>query len=73
MSIGQAIAADTERYTRLNVRMPVTEARLISEAAKRHGTTRDPFIRRVLATWLVAMEDVDPRSIPSLSRGGLLR
>jgi len=72
MSLGEALA-DAPRDVRVTIVVPVGEARLISDAAKARGIPRDAFIRRVLGTWMVAMEDCDPDAVPALLVGGLIQ
>jgi len=72
MSLGEALA-EAPRDVRVTISLPVGEARLVSDAAKARGIPRDAFIRRVLGTWMVAMEECEPSAIPALLVGGLIR
>jgi len=71
-SLGEALA-EAPRDARITLRLPVGEVRYFTDAARRHGLGRDTFARRVLGTWMVAMEGVEPDDIPFTFKGGILR
>jgi len=74
-AIGSSYAeamADAPRDARLGLKVPVGEMRILRVVAKERGIGVEQLVRRAFATWLVAIGDVDPASIPYLSRGGML-
>jgi hypothetical protein len=75
-AIGSSYAeamVDAPRTARVGLKLPVGEWRIVREVAKERGIGVETLVRRGFATWLVAIGDVDPASIPSLGRGGMLR
>jgi len=72
MSLGEALA-EAPRDVRITLTVPVGEARLISDAAKARSIPRDAFIRRIIGTWMVAMEGLASEDVPMLTGGGLIR
>lgn len=71
MSMGEALA-EAPRFTRLTVKVPVGEMRIVRDVAKRREMPVDPMLRRAFGTWLVAVEGVDPVLLPWLTKGGIL-
>ena len=72
MTRGEAMLG-APTHSRVSLKIPVGEARLVADCAKDHGLTRDVYARRVLGTWLACFDEVDPDSIPALLRGGMIR
>lgn len=72
MSVGEALA-QAPTVTRVAVPIPAGEYRIVKDVAAERGVAMEPFVRRALGTWLVAVASVDPGAIPTLVKGGLLR
>jgi len=70
-SVGEAMA-DAPRDGRVGLKIPVGEMRILREVAKERGFRVETLVRRALATWLVAVADVDPEELPFLAHGGML-
>lgn len=70
-SYGEAMA-DAPRTGRVGLEIPVGEMRILRELAAERGIGVETLVRRALATWMSAIGDVDPDSIPTLARGGIL-
>lgn len=66
-----ALAMAPREY-RLDLRIPVGEMRLVNDVAKAHGLGTRTYLRRVLATMMVVVDDVDPEMLPYLAHGGLI-
>lgn len=72
MSVGEALA-QAPTVTRVAIPVPAGEYRILKDVAAERGLAMEPFTRRILGTWLVAVAGVEPAAIPSLTKGGLLR
>lgn len=70
-SVGEALAQAPDT-ARLGMRIPVGEWRIVREIAARRALGVEVLARRALGTWMVAVERVEPRAIPHLTRGGML-
>lgn len=59
------------RDYRLDLRVPVSEMRLLNDAARKRGLGTRTYVRKAVAT-MMAVDGFDPDDVPSLAAGGLL-
>jgi hypothetical protein len=64
--------ASAPREYRLDFRVPVSEMRLLNDVAKARELGTRTYVKRALATVMVACDGVDPAMIRSLSGPGLI-
>lgn len=57
---------------RLDLRIPVGEMRVLNDVAKSRGLPTRTYLRRAVATVMVACDGVDPSMIPSMVQTGLI-
>ena len=72
MTMGDAMLG-APSHSRLSIKLPVGEARMVADAAKDRGLSRDVYVRRIVGTWLATFDNVDPESVPTLLLGGMIR
>jgi hypothetical protein len=58
----------TPTHTELHFRVSMEEAIVLSRALSGQKLTRNAFMRRALAHWLIKHEGVDPDLIPKLAK-----
>lgn len=58
----------TPTHTELHFRVSMEEAIIVSRALSGQKLTRNAFMRRALAHWLIQHEGVDPELIPKLAK-----
>lgn len=71
MSKGEALAA-APRTTRIDIDVPIGETRILRVAAQARGMALSAYVRRAVATVLVASDRVEPDAIPWLASDGLI-
>lgn len=72
MTRAEAVSAAPLRY-RLDLQVPVGEMRVLRRLAERRGLGVRAYVRRLIATALLAVEGLDADDVPSLCEGGLIR
>lgn len=62
------LITDTPRHVVYHTRVTMEEAIVVSKVVTRSGLTRNAFIRRAIAHWLIKHEGVDPAKITKLAK-----
>lgn len=66
------VLVDTPSYVRLDVRIPIGEMRIMRLLAEEREISVRSYLRRALATVMVACDGVPHEELPILAKGGLI-
>ena len=64
--------AEAPRFSRIGIRLTVSEVRVLRHCAARRDMTLSSWLRAALATAAVACDDVPIDEVPTLATAGLL-
>jgi hypothetical protein len=73
IDVATALGDESLRDARLDVRLNIGEARLVTAAAQARGIGTRSYVKRALGTMLVVCEGVPAEELPSMLKGGLVR